>query len=162
MKKGLLAFITILSLNFMSFPMIHANAVNDVEENQVTNVTIPEYEENVSNTIKLSPQQLLTKFQNGDTMVVYCGYKECPYCRMFSPILHKFINDTGVPVYYFDMDDVSPDNVSQDFVNMINQTIGLKATPTVALLKHGKLIHEYVGGKISEDRLMTLTKYRYN
>lgn len=162
MKKGLLAFITILSLNFMSFPMVKASAVTNVEEGQVTNVTIPEYEESVANTIKISPQQLLTKFQNGDTMVVYCGYKECPYCRMFSPTLHKFISDTGVPVYYFDMDTVSPNDVSPDFVNLINQTIGLRATPTIALLKHGKLIHKYVGGDISEDQLMTLTKYRYN
>lgn len=89
---------------------------------------------------------------------MYVGFAECPHCEKFVPILHKFIEDTGVPVYYLNLDNLG--QINSDFISDM-QRFKINSTPTVFLLKHGKIIHHYVGDNITENELITLTKYHY-
>lgn len=71
------------------------------------------------------------------------------------------MNQTDIPVYYFDTTKVSSNDINESFLNVMNNVIDLQYTPTVVLLKHGKAIHEYIGSETTLKQLKTLTKYKY-
>lgn len=127
-------------------------------EETITQQQIDQYNKNVSNTIPIDGVTVDAFVKSGKTAVIYVGFAECPHCENFAPILNKFINDTGVPVYYLNMDNLG--QINSDFIGDM-QKFQINATPTVFLLKHGKVIHKYVGDNITEQRLLTLTKYHY-
>jgi predicted bacteriocin transport accessory protein len=124
-------------------------------------VSQDEYEENIKKTIPISTTELITKFNSGETFVLFIGYKECKSCRAFSPTLNVFMNTSTVPVYYLDVDSVSQSELTQNFVDIMYNKIKLQGTPTIALIKHGKVIHEYIGSNTSLNQLQTLKKYKY-
>lgn len=133
-------------------------AINKQSEPDITAQQINQYNQNVSNTIQINGVTFDSYVHSGKTAVVYVGFAECPHCEKFIPILHKFIEDTEVPVYYLNLDNLG--QINSDFINDM-QRFKTNSTPTVFLLKHGKIIHHYVGDNITENELMTLTKYHY-
>lgn len=179
MKKIILEVIMGFTLVIMEFNTVNADDVSytcvkfyseenatqlysegnttQTEEN-VTQQQIDQYNKNVSNTIPIDGVTVDAFVKSGKTAVIYVGFAECPHCEKFAPVLNKFINDTGVPVYYLNMDNLG--QINSDFIGDM-QNFQINATPTVFLLKHGKVIHKYVGDNITEQRLLTLTKYRY-
>lgn len=124
----------------------------------ITQQQIDQYNQNISNTIQIDGVTFDSFVNSGKTAVVYVGFAECPHCEKFAPILYKFIMDTGVPVYYLNLDNLG--NINSNFIEEM-QRFEINSTPTVFLLKHGKIIHRYVGDNITENELMTLTKYHY-
>ena len=72
--------------------------------------------------------------------MVFFGRESCPYCKEFSRTLRTFLDETGVPVGYFDTSKVSPQDVDGKFLDMMSNVVGPDATL---------------------EGLMTLTKYRY-
>lgn len=70
--------------------------------------------------------------------------------------------NSTVPIYYLNVDNVSQNELTSDFLNIMYNKINLQGTPTIALIKHSKVIHEYVGSNIPLSQLQTLKKYKYN
>lgn len=102
----------------------------------MTNVDAGEYRANITGTIPMGVRELENGIESRRTFVVFFGRESCPYCREFSRTLRTFLD-------------------------MMNNVIGLQYTPTVVMIKHGKVVHRYVGPDATLERLMTLTKYRY-
>lgn len=107
-----------------------------VSADVMTNVDAGEYRANITGTIPMGVRELENGIESRRTFVVFFGRESCPYCREFSRTLRTFLD-------------------------MMNNVIGLQYTPTVVLIKHGKVVHRYVGPDATLERLMTLTKYRY-
>lgn len=124
-------------------------------------VSQDEYEGNIKKTIPISATELTTKFNSGQTFVLFIGYKECKYCRAFSLTLKVFMDTSVVPIYYLDVDNVSQNELTQNFLDVMYNKINLQGTPTIVLIKHSKVIHEYTGSDISLSQLQTLKKYNY-
>lgn len=158
---SILAFLLFLS----SYNLKAVNAASTYSGESIQRVdnvpSIEEYENNIQKTVLISAEELVSKTSSGQTFIVFLGFKECPACRYFSPTLKSFlVNNENVKLYYFDLDKVSKDELTPDLNNVIRNIIKLKGTPTVALIKHGKLIHEYLGSDVTEQQLNTLTKYK--
>lgn len=167
MKKLILEVFMALILSVMGFSTAKADPININKENEainkqsepdITAQQINQYNQNVSNTIQINEVTFDSYVHSGKTAVVYVGFAECPHYEKFVSILHKFIEDTGVPVYYLNLDNLG--QINSDFINDM-QRFKINSTPTVFLLKHGKIIHHYVGDNITENELITLTKYHY-
>lgn len=158
-KHSLILLILSTITIFLTFGIgsFSANADNG----SITNVDAKTYERNISETMPITIAELKQNIECGKTFVTYFGHESCPYCRDFSKTLKIFLDETDVPVYYFDTSKVSSKDVDADFLNMMDNVIGLQVTPTIVLVKHGKAIHRYVGSDTSLESLMTLEKYRY-
>lgn len=99
-------------------------------EETITQQQIDQYNKNVSNTIPIDGVTVDAFVKSGKTAVIYVGFAECPHCEKFAPVLNKFINDTGVPVYYLNMDNLG--QINSDFIGDM-QNFQINATPTVFL-----------------------------
>ena len=112
MKKLILEVFMALILSVMGFSTAKADPININKENEainkqsepdITAQQINQYNQNVSNTIQINGVTIDSYVHSGKTAVVYVGFAECPHCEKFVSILHKFIEDTGVPVYYLNL-----------------------------------------------------------
>lgn len=150
---------------FLQTPNIQASTndqpISQQNETQQHFISQDEYERNIEKTIPITATNLITKFNSGKTFVLFIGYKECKYCRAFSPTLKEFMANSTVPIYYLNVDNVSQNELTSDFLNIMYNKINLQGTPTIALIKHSKVIHEYVGSNIPLSQLQTLKKYKY-
>ena len=168
MKKIKVVSLMFVFLTFISFLLPYntleakASSVGTINYYQKEeNVpTYEEYEDNIRETIPINSKELVSKTLAGQTFAVFLGYKECPACRAFSPTIKSFLNHNYIKLYYYDVNTISKDDLTPDLKNIIQNTIKLKGTPTIALIKHKKLIHEYVGSDVTEKQLLTLTKYK--
>lgn len=168
MKKFKIVSLAIVFWPFISFLLpytaIEVKASNIDTTNyyqQEDNVpTYKEYEENIRKTIPINSKELVTKTIAGQTFAVFLGYKECPACRSFSPTIKSFLNHNYIKLYYYDISTISKDDLTPELKNIVQNIIKLKGTPTIALIKHRKLIHEYIGSNVTEKQLFTLTKYK--
>ncbi|MFT8458905.1 MAG: PedC/BrcD family bacteriocin maturation disulfide isomerase [Liquorilactobacillus ghanensis] len=161
----ILFFVGIIVL-FLQTPDIQASVNNQLtsQQNKTQNqylVSQDEYEENIKKTIPISTTELITKFNSEETFVLFIGYKECKYCRAFSPTLNSFMNTSTISIYYLDVDSVSQSELTQSFIDIMDNKIKLQGTPTIVLIKHSKVIHEYIGSNIPLNQLQTLKKYKY-
>ncbi|RMC46734.1 Pediocin PA-1 biosynthesis protein pedC [Lactobacillus sp. ESL0230] len=170
MKKAKKASLIVIILFFISIfrsfdsELVKAANTNTIEYSQQEDEipSIQEYEYNIQKTVPITPIELISKTQAGQTLIVFIGFKECPACRAFSPTLKSFLDNSNRKLYYFNLDIISKDDLTPELNNIIKNIIKLKGTPTIALLKHGKLIHEYLGSNVTEEQLHTLTKYKLN
>lgn len=172
MKKIILTVCTVLMINMCNLSVTKADSVSNTPINfysekkinvgqttsSIVQQQIDQYNQNISNTIQIDGVTFDSFVNSGKTAVVYVWFAECYHCEKFAPVLHKFIVDTGIPVYYLNLDNLG--NINSNFIGEM-QRFEINSTPTVFLLKHGKIIHHYVGDNITEDELMTLTKYHY-
>lgn len=144
--------------------LVKAANTNTIEYSQQGDEipSIQEYEYNIQKTVPITPVELISKTQSGQTFIVFIGFKECPACRAFSPTLKSFLDNSNSKLYYFNLDTISKDDLTPELNNIIKKIIKLKGTPTIALIKHKKLIHEYLGSNVTEEQLHTLTKYKLN
>lgn len=141
-----------------------AEQASDVQETQtsVTNletsdeaeepeVTIPQYEENISDFNQVSITDVYSMFkEDGKEHVIYIGRPTCYYCRQFSSELKDFNILLNNRLEYYDTD-------SQDFdeaaANFLFKTVGIPRTPTIIRLKNGQIVSAWVGGGISGQEL---------
>lgn len=149
----LVLFSVLAAFSALNFTRVSADGITDIDAGT--------YYANITGTIPMGVRELENGIESRRTFVVFFGRESCPYCRKFSSTLRTFLDQTGVPVDYFDTSKVSPQDVDGKFLDMMNNVIGLQYTPTVVLIKHGKVVHRYVGPDATLEGLMTLTKYRY-
>ncbi|MDA0411269.1 PedC/BrcD family bacteriocin maturation disulfide isomerase [Levilactobacillus brevis] len=161
-----LKYFLLLTLTFILFFMLQTgnvlastNKISDTNQS-ITSVTIPEYEQNIHETKEITTDDLSKMLNRKSTFILFIGYKECPYCREFSKTLRTFLNETGLPVYYLNLRNPTPVNLHSNAVLFLKNKIKLRGTPTLALIKRNKVIHEYLG-TITLNQLKTLKKYKY-
>ncbi|WP_416353406.1 PedC/BrcD family bacteriocin maturation disulfide isomerase [Agrilactobacillus fermenti] len=131
-------------------------------------VTEDNYDKNIQGVTPISLTQYLQKISDGDKFIAYIGFKECPHCRKFSPVLNKFIQEANQPVYYLDYGPTgtfttATKNMLDNFYSSFNQPFEFAGTPTVALYNKGKLLSMTVGDDTTLDDLQhILQDSRYN
>lgn len=130
-------------------------------DSKLPDVSVEEYYQNMAGTHKINPDQLTKMVQAKRTIALMIGFPGCKYCRAFSRTVKKFTTLTTVPLYYLDISDLSKSDLTPEFLHIINDIVKLKGTPTVSLIKRGKLRRQYVGADTSLKKLMKLTKYKY-
>ncbi|TPR42354.1 hypothetical protein DY124_07565 [Apilactobacillus micheneri] len=152
MNKKIVSFgfmaVTALSLGLTSTV---ANADSNNTNQQTTNVQqaqpqIPQvsqdqYEQNIQGVHNIDVNGVMNKINNKENFILFVGYKECKYCRAFSPELHKFIQKDNANVYYLNLDNVrqNPGQITKPFMDFLNKDLQLSGTPTIALLQNGKV-----------------------
>ena len=137
---------------------------NDVQETQTSatnletsdeaeepEVTIPQYEENISDFNQVSITDVYSMFkEDGKEHVIYIGRPTCYYCRQFSSELKDFNILLNNRLEYYDTD-------SQDFdeaaANFLFKTVGIPGTPTIIRLQNGQIVSAWIGGGISGQEL---------
>lgn len=143
------------------YPNFSTKCHKESTEPELPVVSVEEYYQNMSATHKITPNQLVNMVQANKTIALMIGFPECKYCRAFSRTLKEFTTKTSVPLYYLNIDDLLTTDLTPEFLHIVNDIVKLQGTPTVSLIKRGKLIHQYVGADTSLQKLMTLTKYKY-
>ena len=54
-----------------------------------------------------SANDIITMMDNGETVVVYCGFAECPWCRSVLPTLIDVADELGVKeIFYVDVSEI--------------------------------------------------------
>ena len=121
------------------------------DEAEETEVTIPQYEENISDFNQVSITDVYSMFkEDGKEHVIYIGRPTCYYCRQFSSELKDFNILLNNRLEYYNTD-------SQDFdeaaANFLFRTVGIPGTPTIIRLQNGQIVSAWVGGRISGQEL---------
>ena len=121
------------------------------DEAEEPEVTIPQYEENISDFNQVSITDVYSMFkEDGKEHVIYIGRPTCYYCRQFSSELKDFNILLNNRLEYYDTD-------SQDFdeaaANFLFKTVGIPGTPTIIRLQNGQIVSAWVGGGISGQEL---------
>ena len=99
----------------------------------------------------------LAQASAGRTAAVYVWGSWCGICRHTSPAIQK-LHENGIPVYSIALRSGSDDEVRQylhkngytfpaanDEHGALSQQWGIKVTPTIILLKNGKVLHTTTG-----------------
>lgn len=117
------------------------------DEAEEDEVTIPQYEENISDFNQVSITDVYSMFkEDGKEHVIYIGRPTCYYCRQFSSELKDFNILLNNRLEYYNTD-------SQDFdeaaANFLFRTVGIPGTPTIIRLQNGQIVSAWIGGGIS-------------
>lgn len=138
----------------------------ELAQSHITKVSIKEYKENIKHTKSITVKHFfeLLKKHRGKSFYLFFGFKECPYCRKFSPTLKLFSMQRQVrPIYYVNVDtfgvnDRKNSKVYKYVQTFIGTKIRLKSTPTVVGIKNGYIIGQYNDSKTTLQQLNKLQK----
>lgn len=165
MKKKLALFISIgfavavfLNLSIQQITVHAAIKPTTITETKDNNINEIQYNNNIRGVREINLDQFLQKKKNSESFIIYIGFKECPHCRKFSPILKKFIKLSNKPIYYLDYGPESSFKYAdketiQDFLASFNAPFEFAGTPTVALFVNNKLVSMAVGDDTTLDDL---------
>lgn len=157
MKKKLLLLLSMCFFTIIFWGLNNSTvafAADSTENSRTTsidnNIDETQYNNNIKGVQEISLEQFLQKKNNNDKFIIYIGFKECPHCRKFSPVIKKFLKITNTPIYYLDY---GPDGsfksanktTIQKFFNSFNTPFEFAGTPTVALFSDNNLISMTVG-----------------
>lgn len=119
----------------------NVNSSQQESQPQIPQVSQDQYEKNIKGVHNIDVNGLMNKINNKESFILFVGYKECKYCRAFSIELHKFIQKDNANVYYLNWDNIrqNPEQITQSFIDFINNDLQLTGTPTIALLQNGKV-----------------------
>lgn len=113
----------------------------EVKVEKDTDVTLQEYENNVSEFTRLNMAQvkgLISKRDNKEYLL-YIGRPSCYYCREFSSALKEFNQLTGGKLLYFDIDGEEGTDAYA-----FNE-LGLPGTPTTIRMINGQVVRAWIG-----------------
>jgi len=116
----------------------------------VTPVSKSEYEANIKGVQVLNVDRYLAKAAQGEKFVVFIGFQDCSHCRNFSPIMKQYLQVTDHPVYYLDYGlegslKTASQSTREQFFATFSDPFEFMGTPTVALIKDGKVSSMTVG-----------------
>ena len=121
------------------------------DEAEELEVTIPQYEENISDFNQVSITDVYSMFkEDGKEHVIYFGRPTCYYCRQFSQELKDFNTLMNNRLEYYNTDSQDFDEAAVEFVF---GTIGIPGTPTIIRLQNGQILSAWIGGGISGQEL---------
>ncbi len=130
-------FIASLNGNSSSSSSDSSDSNNDTTEN---------IEYDVSMFTSITGDEFIDKVNSSDLQLIYMGRSTCHYCVQFLPVLQKAQSEYGYETLYLDITTVTSEqqekitNVDSDFFNE-----NYRATPTVLLVKDGKIVDSQVG-----------------
>ncbi len=98
------------------------------------------------------------KIDNKETFIVEVIQDGCSHCEEFEPVFSDFTKKYNLEYFQLNLK-----NVSQNEYNILNSEYTVEGTPTVLLIKKGKLLKDYViSGNVSKDELKKVfTKAKY-
>ncbi len=81
---------------------------------------------------------------NDEAAVVVIGLTYCSHCHNFNPVITKVAGDYNIPVYWFDIDDLSDEDSST-----LRETFAEHgyegSSPYIAVFKNGEVVNNHVG-----------------
>jgi len=157
-KKILIIMMACFSGLVIQVSNVEASSLdNGSEDEAVSSVTEGQYEINVSNLNRVTPEQLFSKISSKDTFYVYFGYKECPYCRSFSPILKQSKLDSSINIQYFDIDQELKPELVNKLMSYFQNDLEMTGTPTIAYYKNGILSGKLSGADTTLQDIKSLS-----
>lgn len=82
-------------------------------------------------------EEIVEKSNNKEEFMVYVGRESCKYCRAFTPVLEKYMQDYSqdIPIYYFYTQEykngiLAEEDGSQELWDKAKETIGIQYTPS--------------------------------
>lgn len=156
----LLPLITILTSLFLFSSSGSANTTkNMTNSSEVTEpmatITEDQYLDNIKNVSPISANNLIQKIKAKDSFIVFIGYKECPYCRKFSPTLKNFLSQSDKKIFYLDLDQFDSPETADSFQEIVKDT-NLKYTPTVERISNGYISTQLIGWNTTTSQLKAL------
>lgn len=128
-----------------------SDEANSADSENAIEISIEEYEENVTDFNKISISELHLDFtEDGLEHTIYFGRGTCYYCRQFSPELREFNQLIDGKLEYYDTSGEDFDESAREFVF---QTLGIPGTPTILHIKNGQVVSGWVGGGVTAQNL---------
>ena len=94
-----------------------------------------------------------TNFESDEYAVTVIGLTYCGHCHNFSPIIREISKEYNLPLYWFDIDDLSKDD--SNYLYELFEPYGYSgSSPYIAISNKGKVIDNHVG---EMDKETTLT-----
>lgn len=100
------------------------------------------------NVITESSSAIISRLKSG-TGIVFLGFKECPWCQKFLPILDRAADAEAVPIHYLDIRKESQENASgyREIITFLSPYLRKDdngqpriSTPDVSIVKNGSII----------------------
>lgn len=94
---------------------------------------------------------IIQRFESG-TGIIFLGFKECPWCQKYLPILNNAAVAEAVPIHYLDIRQERDNNPSeyQQIISILSPHLSKDAngqprisTPDVSIVKDGEIIWRY-------------------
>jgi predicted bacteriocin transport accessory protein len=129
---------------------VHVYATTQTSSQATNIITESDYEKNIEGVHQISLREYLDKVHNGKKFIVFIGFKECPHCRNFSPVMKQFLKNVNQQIYYLDygptgtFKDASQEE-RNDFYNTFAKPYQFLGSPTVALFSNGKVVSMTAG-----------------
>ncbi len=108
-----------------------------------TNETETSYDYDVSMFKTIDEDEFVNKYNGSELSVVYFGRATCGYCVQFLPVLQQAQSDYGYKTLYVDIEKVSDSTKIINLDSFFASYYG--STPTVVLVKDGKVVDSQVG-----------------
>ncbi len=90
---------------------------------------------------------------NSDEYVItVIGLTYCPACKSYHPIISDIAEEYSLPLYWFDIDEMSNDDSSQ-LTNTYNFSQYTGSSPYTVITSGGEVIDEVVGAMDEEETL---------
>lgn len=138
--------VILIIITILFIASLNGNGNSSSSDDTTSNDTTEETEYDVSMFTSITGDEFVDKVNSSDLQLIYMGRSTCHYCVQFLPILQQAQNDYGYETLYLDITTVTSDQqekivaVDEDF---FNDNYG--ATPTVLLVKDGKIVDSQVG-----------------
>lgn len=106
----------------------------------------------------LKAQQVIDKYENGDSFMLYVGQGACDFCKEYSDTLKHIIEVYDINIYYFSYDEIEE---NETLVNrLINDYLyQLHDTPTSYVVINGKSQENIVGNMTYTEVKQWLARY---
>lgn len=147
-KKKFLIFSILLALISFVFPQLVF-----AEEDEITKITIEEYERNIKELSPISANELKDKLNENETFIIYFGRPTCPYCRNLSPVLKEFNERIDESLFYFNTDGEDYDEEMKTF---LSDELGISSVPTTLSFVNGEPVNGWVGDDATVDDLYSI------
>lgn len=136
---GISLFGTTSSLNLQPINADSNKASMRESKPVIPKITQDQYEQNINGVKNTNPSDIMNKISHKQSFILFVGFRECKYCRAFSPELHQFITKDHANVNYLNLDNLTSNQMTPNFTKFINKDLQLDGTPTIALIQNGNV-----------------------
>ena len=155
----LYVIIALLAINTVAVIVTNGNSTAKSKETEETTQTEENQEYDVSMFKSIDASEFEKAFNSSSISVIYMGRSTCSYCVKFLPNLQKAQKEYDYKTLYLDITTVSEDDqkkivaLDEDF---FGENYGV--TPTVILVKDGKIVDSHIGYSEYSDYAKFLEK----
>lgn len=117
---------------------------------------IAEYTKTISNFSSVSVEDILGI--KDEKIILYVGYKECPYCRIFAPKLLEASSDTNAEIFYLDTTTIGESPDEEEFI----EELALETVPALFVIENGKKVKTFEFESSAEVTVQEMAKFLKN